>query len=532
MEVEDSLNNDEVKTSRQTQDIRKKKTLIGANVIFMILISIAIFVFVSYINDRHYFRFDFTSSGRYTLSGKTKKILKDLKEPVFVTSLLVQNQDYRFYGQIIDILEEYKYVTDKITVTILNPLTDRTKITELAEKLKMDLEQLQLNSIIFKCGDKSKHVLQSEVIEREFPFKFKGEEIFTSAILNVTQEKQTTVYFVTGHGERDFGDFERAGLGNLANAIRRANYNIIPLDLLKKKQVPEDCDILFIAGPTKSFSTEETNYIRNYLGTSARLLDEKGELKDGKLLVMLEPAVGANKASGLKALLGEYGIIVRDDAVVYNKVNMPLYGMQTVVEIYISDDMYLDHEITKDIKKLTTVFYGSSVVSLAPLSDTMAFSAKSIVRAPDNSWGETEIAGKNRPKYDDEVDISSPISLAIAAELREPVKDSKQDITIPPHATKAFAGIGKKGSRIVVFGDTDFAANAFSDNPGNQDLVLNSISWLARREKELGISPKAPDVRRAVIKPGQLTIIFWLSIAGLPSIGIIIGGFVWWRRRR
>ena len=526
------MNNEEAKISESLQGLRKKKTLIGANVISMILIAIVIFVFVSYINDRHYHRFDLTASGRYTLSAKTKKILKSLDQPVFITSLLVQNQDYRFYGQIIDILEEYRYVTNKINVTLLNPLTDRTKITELAEKLKMDLEQLQLNSVIFKCGDKSKHVQQAEVIEKEFPFKFKGEEIFTSAILNVTQEKQTTIYFVKGHGERDPGDFERAGLGNLASSVKRANYNIIPLDLLEKKRVPENCDILFIAGPTKAFSTEETNYIRNYLGTSARLLDEKGVLKDGKLLVMLEPVVGAYKPSGLKALLGEYGIIVRDDAVVYNKVNMPLYGMQTVVELYISGDRYLEHEITKDIEKLTTVFYGSSVVSTAPLSDTMAFSAKAIVRAPDSSWGETEIAGEKRPKYDEDADISSPLTLAVAAELREPESTPHQDVTTPPHATKALEGIGKKGSRIVVFGDTDFAANAFSDNPGNQDLVLNSVSWLARREKELGISPKAPDVRRAIIKPAQLTVIFWLSIAGLPSIGIIIGCVVWWRRRR
>ena len=230
----------------------------------------------------------------------------------------------------------------------------------------------------------------------------------------------------------------------------------------------------------------------------------------------------------MNALLGEYGIIVRDDAVVYNKVNMPLFGMQTVVEIYISDQKYLDHEITEEIKKLTSVFYGSSVLSLAPLSDTMAFSAKGLIQAPDNSWGETEVVGKKRPKYDEDSDISSPIILAAASELRE----AKANPTAPPHATKMFENIGKKGSRVVVFGDTDFAANAFSDKPGNQDLVLNSISWLARREKELGISAKAPDIRRAVVKPGQMAVIFWLSIAGLPSIGIIIGGFVWWRRRR
>ncbi len=528
MEVGKSLNKKDVTTPENPLNIKKQKTLIGANVIFMILIAIAIFVFISYINDRHYYRCDFTASGKYSLTAKTKKILKNLDQPVFITSLLVKSKDYRFYGQVVDILEEYKYVSNKITVTLLNPLTDRTKITELAEKLKMDLEELQMNSVIFTCGDKSKHVQQSEVIEREFPFKFKGEEIFTSAVLNVTRDKQTNVYFTKGHGEREYGDFERAGLGNLASAIKRANYNVLPLDLLKQKRVPENCDILFIAGPTRSFSTQETNYIRDYVGTSARLINDKGELKNGKLIVMLEPAVGVNKSSGLSALIGEYGIVVRDDAVVYNKVNMPLFGMQTVVEIYISDDKYLDHEITEDIKKLTSVFYGSSVLSLTPMTDTMAFSAKEIVQAPDQSWGETEIVGKKRPKYDEDSDICSPIILAVASELRE----AKPNPTAPPHATQAFADIGKKGPRIVVFGDTDFAANAFSDNPGNQDLVLNAISWLARREKELGISAKAPDIRRAIVRPGQLTVIFWLSIVGLPSIGIIIGGFVWWRRRR
>ncbi len=528
MEVEKSLNNKEVTTPESPQSIKKQKTMIGANVIFMILIAVAIFVFISYINDRHYYRCDMTASGKYSLSSKTKKILKNLDQPIFVTSLLVKRQDYRFYGQIVDILEEYKYLSDKITVTFLNPLLDGTKITELAEKLKMDKKQVELGSIIFACGDSSKHVMLKDVIENEFPFKFKGEEIFTSAIVNVTRGKQTNVYFTKGHGERDYGDFERAGLGKLASAIKRANYNVLPLDLLQQKRVPENCDILFIAGPTKSFSTQETNYIRDYVGTSARLINDKGELKNGKLMVMLEPTVGTNKSSGLNALLGEYGIVARDDAVVYNKVNMPLFGMQTVVEVYISDNKYLDHEITNDIKKLTSVFYGSSALSIVPLSDTMAFSTTGIIQAPDQSWGETEIVGKKRPKYDEDSDICSPIIMAVASELREATPNP----TAPPHATQAFADIGKKGPRIVVFGDTDFAANTFSDKPGNQDLVLNAISWLARREKELGISAKAPDVRRAMVKPGQLAVIFWLSIAGIPSIGIIIGGFVWWRRRR
>jgi len=92
MEVEKSLNNKEVTIPDNSRDVKKQKTLIGANVILMILIAVAIFIFISYINDRHYYRCDMTASGRYSLSSKTKKILKNLDEPIFITSLLVKRQ--------------------------------------------------------------------------------------------------------------------------------------------------------------------------------------------------------------------------------------------------------------------------------------------------------------------------------------------------------------------------------------------------------------------------------------------------------
>ena len=93
MEVRKSLNNKEVTTPEGLQSIKKQKTMIGANVIFMIFIAVAIFIFISYINDRHYYRCDMTASGKYSLSSKTKKILKNLDQPIFVTSLLVKRQD-------------------------------------------------------------------------------------------------------------------------------------------------------------------------------------------------------------------------------------------------------------------------------------------------------------------------------------------------------------------------------------------------------------------------------------------------------
>ena len=493
----------------------KRKALVGTNVAIMSIFAAGIFAITGFINSRHYERFDLTLSGKYSLSHKTKNILKNLDKPVVITTLF--NPGEIFYEQIVDILKEYAYHSEKIKMENVDPLRNRTKVEELAKRLKID--DLQLNTVVFECGEYSKHVPQSEVIEKQYPFKFKGEEAFTEAVLSVTQEKQTAIYLVTGHGERNFEDYDRGGISGIANALKRDNCRVAPLDILSAKKIPDDCEVLVIAGPTKAYLTEEINIIRNYLESK------------GKLLLMFEPALNPNVPTGLKTFLAEYGIIARDDVVVYNKVNMPLFGKQTVAEIYVGKDEYAEeHAITNDLKSFNTILFGACSVDAAPPNDQMPYQATVLMRAPEGSWGETDVANlrQNKPEYSLDTDLQGPVSLAVAAlikELPKSVTQAHPAMANDPNATP-------QGARLVVFGDVNFASNEYLDNPGNTDLIRNSINWLARRETQLGISAKPPDYRKATINPVQMKFIFWVSIAGIPIIPIITGGIVWWKRRR
>ncbi|MEK7288964.1 MAG: Gldg family protein, partial [Planctomycetota bacterium] len=195
----------------------KRKALVGTNVAVMSVFAAAIFAVVGFLNARHYERFDLTLSGKYSLSTKTKNILKGLDKPLVITTLF--NPGEMFYEQIVDVLKEYAYHSGKIKIESIDPMRNRTAAEELARRLKIDA--LQLNTVVFECGEHSKHIQQNEVIEKQYPFKFKGEEAFTEAILNVTQEKQMVIYFATGHGERSFEDYDRSGVSGIANALKR-----------------------------------------------------------------------------------------------------------------------------------------------------------------------------------------------------------------------------------------------------------------------------------------------------------------------
>lgn len=493
----------------------KRKALVGTNVAIMSVFAACIFAVVGFLNNRHYERFDLTLTGKYSLSPKTKNILKNLDKPVVVTTLF--NPGEMFYEQILDILKEYAYHSDKIKVESVDPLRNRTKVEELARRLH--ISDLQLNTVVFECGDQSKHVQQSEVIEKQYPFKFKGEESFTEAILSVTQEKQSAIYFVTGHGERQFEDFDRGGVSGIANALKRDNYRVAPLDILSARKIPDDCEVLVIAGPDKAYLTEELNIIKNYL---------EGR---GKLLLMLEPALSPNAPTGFKTLLPEYGIAVRDDVVVYNKVNMPLFGIQTVAEIYVGKDDYAeDHPITNDLKSYNTILFGTCPVDASPPNDQMPYQATMLMRAPSGSWGETDVANlrHRKPEYNIDTDVQGPVSLAVASQVKELPRSVTQS-----HPSMANDPSAKpQGARLVIFGDVNFATNEYIENPGNADLFRNSINWLAKKETQLGISAKPPDFRKATINPVQMKVIFWVSIAGIPVVPIIVGSIIWWKRRR
>ena len=60
-----------------------------------------------------------------------------------------------------DIPKEYAYHSDKIKVESNDPLRNRTKVEELAKRLEIDA--LQLNTVVFECSEHSKHVQQMKL---------------------------------------------------------------------------------------------------------------------------------------------------------------------------------------------------------------------------------------------------------------------------------------------------------------------------------------------------------------------------------
>ena len=90
---------------------------------------------------------------------------------------------------------------------------------------------------------------------------------------------------------------------------------------------------------------------------------------------------------------------------------------------------------------------------------------------------------------------------------------------------------GKGTARMVVFGDTDFAANQFIENFFNRDFIMNSIDWLAGEANAISIRPRTLRASRFSLTITEFDAVFVLSVLLLPELLLIIGITVWWERR-
>lgn len=86
---------------------------------------------------------------------------------------------------------------------------------------------------------------------------------------------------------------------------------------------------------------------------------------------------------------------------------------------------------------------------------------------------------------------------------------------------------------MVVFGDSEFAADENFIQYGNGDLLINSVDWASRQEELINLTPKDP-VQRVLVPPQRYTLglILFISVFLLPGMIVIAGGIVWYQRRK
>ncbi|WP_428388869.1 hypothetical protein [Mucisphaera sp.] len=111
-----------------------KRAVIGLSVILAVAAALAIVVFVNFIAYRQFLRFDFTQTGRYSLSEQTQRVLADLDTQHQIVGRF--RTDTEPTQQLADLLNEYDLRSDRIDLQMIIPGRDVVALDNFNNTLK------------------------------------------------------------------------------------------------------------------------------------------------------------------------------------------------------------------------------------------------------------------------------------------------------------------------------------------------------------------------------------------------------------
>jgi ABC-type uncharacterized transport system involved in gliding motility auxiliary subunit len=340
------------------------------------------------------------------------------------------------------------------------------------------------------------------------------EQDITNAIIKIVTGQQRKVYFTQGHGEKDTAGSDRESYSAIAAALGRENYATDKTVLAQQGTVPDDASVVVVAGPKTDFFPQEIDALKKYLD------------KAGKLLLLLDPPDKPDSPplTRLIALAHDWGIDLGNDVVVDASGMGQFLGTDASVPVAAS---YPSHAITKDgtFRVLTAYPLARSVTPVS--GGVNGRTAQGFVETSARSWAETDVKALMTSGQvaldEDKGDKKGPITIgaAVSTAMTPPANESKPETADAP----------KPEARVVVIGDSDFAANSALGIQGNRDLLLNTVGWLTQQENLISIRPKEPDDRRITLTATQQSNIMWLSLLVVPGSIFGTGVYNWWRRR-
>jgi hypothetical protein len=491
------------------ESFRATRWIRTLNLVLQALLFTTLCAGLNYLALHYSWRTDLTHARRYSLSPETLSYLKDLARPVRVVVTLTEDPQHPENAQVFtdvrDLLREYAHATEanenRLTVEYLDVYQRRRE----AEQLGLD----QPNCILFLSGDKPHVVTAGELYrivggERK---DFRGEQAFTSAILDVSRPDRQKIYFLTGHGEQRIDDVDpRTGLSALAADLRLRNFALDTLDINFARKVPEDAALVIVAAPQGIVSFEQEQ-LRQYLGTRA-----------GRVVLLLAP----DTKPGLDDLLHDWGVMVDDD-VIYD--TNPDSSTETGDLIIVA---YQAHPITQTMMDRViplTLGFTRSVRPEPGRAQGSGLTVTTLAATSQSAWGERNYRRRGVPEYNPGVDLKGLPQMDPADRLGVAVASER----VQARGNLPFS---VRSGRLVVVGTADLVTNSrFQGAPGNYNFFLNAINWAVDRDTQLNIPPRLVERFQLALSQQELFRLRYCLLLLVPGAAALLGLMVYWSRR-
>lgn len=468
---------DKIKKLFQSNDSKRGSyTLAMTSIVIAIVIVFNMIVNLIPENKR---QFDISSTNIYEISSKSKKIINKVDHDVTFYVLAEKSSTDK---RIKTFINKYASLSDKIHIKWIDPVLHPSALT------KYGAEE---NNIVISCKKTNRTTTVSfdDILVSSASYystsssasSFDGDGQLTSALNYVTSDKEYKAYYTSGHGESSLSS-------EVTSLLTKSRISTSDLLLMTATSIPDDCDLLIIDGATSDFTKDEVKLLSSYLK------------RGGKVVTLLAQTNKSMK--NLYGLLKDYGLTVQSGYIADTERSYQGNYYYLIPNLSVSGDM------ASGISSNSVMMINSKgMTQSTPARDSI--STDSFMTTSSNGYAVTE---KKQTQGTYVLGATSTESVK--------VKNSKgKKVT--------------KESRLTVYGSNmliDEQITSSFSSLENLTLFTNSVTASLDNADNVSISPKNLEVSyNTIAHPGPFSI---LVVFVIP-VGLIIGGFiVWFRRRR
>ncbi len=231
---------------------------------------------------------DLTKTKLFTLSNTSKQKIQDIQ-----TDITIYLVGFGEESSLKDLAKQYTKANEHIQVETIEDINTRA---DLKEKYNITT---QTQCLLIESQQQNQKIELEDLYTYDYVSNEQtdiSEEKITNAIVNVSKQDKTHLYFLIGHGEYNLAEEQTL----LQRYLQNESYDIHTLDLLVTKDIPEEANLIIIQSPQKDFFEEEVNTLTTYI--------QKG----GKLLYISDPFITKEAFPNLQKLLDQFGLTIEN----------------------------------------------------------------------------------------------------------------------------------------------------------------------------------------------------------------------------
>jgi ABC-type uncharacterized transport system involved in gliding motility auxiliary subunit len=493
---------------------QQRSTQTGTNAFVATISVLVILGLINFLGMRYHVRLDLTDTQLFTLSPQSKELISNLPQTIKVW-LFSREQNL----QDRELLDNYQRQGKQFKFEYVDP--------QLRPGIAKKFGVKDYGEVYLEFGDKRQLVQVISENERLSEIKL------TNKLQKITSLTTAKIYFLQGHGEHPL----TASKGAISQAIKGLtdkNFTTSVLNLAENPQVPNDANVIVVAGAKRELLSGEVIALQDYLN------------RGGNLLLMIDP----NTDPKIDPILKDWGVRLDNRLAIDTSGESLQLGPAAILVTE-----YGQHPITKDFGNNISLYPLTRPIEIDPVPGIESMTLLKTKPYP-NSWAETDQKSQ-KLEFNEGQDLKGPLTLGVALtrKLSTPTSAIPTPTTsaiptpttsaiptpttsaIPTPTTSAIptpinSPTTEKESRLVVFGNSNFAVDGLFEQQLNGDVFLNSVSWLSQQNEQLlSIRPKEPKNRRIVISTLQANLLTIAAVFILPLISLLTGFIIWWKRR-